>query len=780
MKNCFFCKKNFLYKKYIPFCSKYCKLYFFKKFKKKENKFKFLDDKNILNHIIDYQDKKILSISFFIPSIRCISCIELLENLKKINKYILDSKVDFIKKYLHLILFKKKNIKVSKIAFFLYNLGYKPIIILNNKKLQSNNSNYSYIYKTIISFFCFGNIMLLYIPEYIGIQEDKWFLDHYLFFKKIIFFLSLPIFFFSTEYLKKSFLKLKKKIIDINFTISIGIILLFIKSCYNLYYNINFGYLDSLSGFIFFLSLSRLFQEKIHKIFFLKENYNFFSTISVICLKNGKEINTILYNVKKNDVIIIHNNEIIPFDSKLISGKAFIDNSFINGESKIIFKKIGSKIYAGAKQKGGIIKLKVIKSFNNSYLMKLWNNKFFYKKKKHNSLNNYWIRYFTIIIIIISLISGLFWFFIDKNKVLEIIISILIIFCPCALSLSYPFILGNIVFLLSKENIFLKNFSIIDKLSKVNRLVFDKTGTITLLNKYKIFFLGKKLSKKKKKYLCFLFKNSNHPLSIILYNKFKKYIKNNDENKYIIEYFIEIPGKGIKCKINNIIFKAGSDNFINIKKNIYKKKYKKKTKVFILENKKLLGYFIFENLYIKGLKNFFKKLKKYKISIISGDNDSEKENLKHFLKKKFIEKHILFNQTPYNKLKYIKKLQNKNEIVMMIGDGINDSAAIKQSEIGIILFNEINNFLPYCNILMYNKNFYKIPNILYLAKKSMFLIKINFIISFFYNIIGLYFAINGKLSPVISSILMPISSITIILFSFFSTNIIFKKIFKNK
>ena len=186
-----------------------------------------------------------------------------------------------------------------------------------------------------------------------------------------------------------------------------------------------------------------------------------------------------------------------------------------------------------------------------------------------------------------------------------------------------------------------------------------------------------------------------------------------------------------------------------------------------------MGKFIFKNKYRAGLNEVFKKLCETKnVCILSGDNDGEMPYLKKILPPN---SEILFNQKPEDKLEFIKQLQDKNNTVMMLGDGLNDAGALAQSDVGVSVSENINVFSPACDGILDAERFAELPKFLLLTNKTMTIIKASFILSFLYNIVGLLFAITGNLSPIIAAILMPISSISVVVFVTISSNIIAKK-----
>ena len=194
----------------------------------------------------------------------------------------------------------------------------------------------------------------------------------------------------------------------------------------------------------------------------------------------------------------------------------------------------------------------------------------------------------------------------------------------------------------------------------------------------------------------------------------------------------------------------------------------------ISTNNQYKGKFTFYNKYRKGLSQLFNKLKKeYDLVILSGDNEGEKENLTKLLPTKT---KLLFNQKPEEKLDYIKYHQTEGAHILMIGDGLNDAGALAQSNVGIAIAENVNVFSPACDAILDASKFNQLYNYINVSKRAIKIIKWSFLLSFFYNIIGLYFAVTGQLAPVIAAILMPLSSISIVAFTTICSNIICRKL----
>lgn len=733
-----------------------------RKYHTKRN-YDFLEDDELKQKLIDFTDGKKTNITFDIPQMHCSSCIWILENLYKLDSGIITSRVNFLQKKLF-ITFAEKITTLKKIVELLDSLGYEPLLNLETKNEDKSKSEYkSLYYKIGIAGFCFGNIMLLSFPEYLSInvaEHDE--LKRI--FAYINFILSLPVFFYSgSEYFISAWKGLRKKIVNIDVPLALGILVLFLRSAIDVIFFNGAGYFDSLAGLIFFLLVGKVFQNKTYESLNFERNYKSYFPISVTVKENGRETTIPVQKLSVGQRIFIRNNEIIPADSILIKGVGNIDYSFVTGESIPVEIKNGEMIYAGGKQVGSAIEVATVKEVSQSYLTQLWNKKVFNKNEESRitTFANVVSKYFTFGVISLSFIAALISFP-NYKLAFDSFTAVLIVACPCALALSTPFTLGNTLRIFGKNKFYLKNTFAIEKLASADIIVFDKTGTITENNSAIVNFVGEDLSNEELELIKSTVGNSTHPLSVAIF----KSIQSSHLNS--ISYYEEEIGKGILSIINDHQIKIGSEKFVKNKIS----EESNSTRVFVSIDNNYKGYFEIKNKYRDGLKELISKLEaNYDIALLSGDNENEKDNLKHF----FGEKELHFKQSPHDKLNYIEDLQKKQRKALMLGDGLNDAGALKQSDIGISISDNTNNFSPASDGILDSSSFHLLKDFLDFAKTSKKIIIASFILSLIYNIIGLTFAFEGKLTPLIAAILMPLSSISVVIFTTVTTNLLAKK-----
>jgi len=730
-----------------------------------DDKYAYLDKEEIKERLYEFKEGKMAKVTLFIPAIHCASCVWLLENLNTLNSGISSSLVNFVKKEVS-ITFNENEITLRHLVELLASIHYIPHISLEktNEHDERKEEGKKLLKKIGVAGFAFGNTMLLSFPEYIqgsfGLEHKYKFLFGIL---NLLF--AIPVISYSgSDYIKSAFKNLFKKIINIDLPVAVGMLAIFLDSAYEILSHSGAGYMDSLTGFVFFLLIGKWYQNKTYRALSFERDYKSYFPIAVTILQEGKEESILLEKLTPGNKVLIRNQELIPADSKLLKGEAYIDYSFVTGESQPIKKNIGDIIYAGGRQTGEALELEVTTEVLQSKLTKLWNqdNKDEIKEKDLSSVTDNISKYFTVIVLSIAAITAVAWLIIDSKEALLAFTSVLIVACPCALALSVPFTFGTVMGIFGKNGFYLKKTNITEKLSHVNTIVFDKTGTITKSEGLEVNYIGEKLSEEELSLIKSVTRQSTHPMSSAVYEYLKKYPSKK------ISDFRELPARGVIGIYENTKVKAGSYEFI------YNKEQSKaeKTSVYISINNEPKGYFTIENKYREGLNEIIESLKKdYELHLISGDTDAEKTTL---LKVFTDENKLNFNKSPVEKLEYIKNLKKQGKNVMMIGDGLNDAGALNEANVGISVADDIYHFSPACDAILEAEKFKSLNKFIHFTKTSINVVKVSLAISFLYNIIGLYFAVTGQLSPVIAAILMPASSISVVAFVSFAVILLSK------
>jgi len=729
-------------------------------------KYDFLDTPSITDKLVEFDDGHTQIINLYIPTIHCSSCIWILENLGQLHPGMYQSLVDFPKKMVR-ISYHTEQISLKEVILFLARIGYEPTISLEDFDKKTLTIDRSLLYKLGVAGFAFGNVMFLSFPEYFEVQEF-WLEQYKGLFRWLMFTFSLPVVFYAgQDYLISAYKGLRSKLLNIDVPIALGILALFVRSTAEIVFDWGSGFFDSLTGLIFFLLLGKFFQQKTYSFLSFERDYKSYFPIAVTKIfSSGKEETIQVYNIKKGDRLLIRHEELIPVDGVLISGVAEIDYSFVTGESEPVKKQAGDKVFAGGKQQLGAIEIEAIKSVSQSYLTQLWGNAVFQEDKHSNfqTLTDSIGKRFTVAVLFIAFSAALFWVFQDSSKIWNVLTAVLIIACPCAIALAAPFTLGNMLRIFGKKKFYLKDTRVIEQLAKIDAAIFDKTGTLTVGNHNSVVYEGDTLSAEEKSLLKSTLRSSNHPLSRSLYDLLE------EQQILTLDQYKEYVGKGLYGSKDQHELKLGSASFVDN----CSLSTSEKTAVHISTNKKYKGRFVFHNQYREGVSNVVTELKEtMDVAVLSGDHDGEKNRLEALLPTLTP---LYFNQQPTDKLEFIKELQTQGKQVLMVGDGLNDAGALAQSNVGIAISENVNVFSPACDGILDASKFSYLGKYISASKKAMKIIKLSFVLSLLYNIIGLYFAVTGQLKPVIAAILMPISSISIVAFTTIATNWLGKKI----
>lgn len=716
----------------------------------RNDKYAYLDDEKIAAPLYKFTDGRNVLVTLYIPGIHCSSCMWLLEHLPRLNPGITESRLNFSAKEVT-IRFVKDKVSLRQIVELLTTIGYEPYISLddtNNKKV--NKLDKSRIYKLGVAGFCFGNIMMLSFPEYLSGDLDVE-RQYASLFRVLNLLLSVPVFFYAaSEFFTTAWAGIRQRMLNIDAPIALAIVITFVRSLYEILSGTGAGYLDSMSGIVFFMLVGRVVQERTYRSISFHRDYKAYFPIAVnVVTSQGKESRKIT-ELKEKDVVELYNDEIIPADALVVNGTARIDYSFVTGESEPVSVPVGQMVYAGGKQIGSNLTIQIVKPVAGSYLTSLWNHHAFTNNKiernKKESILHTFSKYFTMVLFSLAALTALYWAIYDPSKILPAVSAMLIVACPCALLLSATYTNGNILRILSNNGLYLRDATIIEQLGKVDHIVFDKTGTLTGGGHY-LDFMGYQLTEEDKDIIAAVTAASKHPYSIAI----SRFL--GPGKPVVIDNWQELPGKGIKAHAAGREVLVGSADHTGViemdSANIYIKIGEDITACYISPR------------FREDIPRVIPALQRggYQLSVLSGDNNKQEQVLRNLFGD---ESQLRFGQKPIDKLQYIETLQQKSRVAM-IGDGLNDAGALQQSNVGITLSDDINNFSPSCDAILDASQLRHLPALLQLSKSAARIINLAFFISILYNTIGLTLSMQARMSPMLAAILMPASTISIVL-----------------
>ena len=737
-----------------------------------DSKFVFLDDENVLQKIYTFKQGTQAHIAFYLPQVHCSSCLYLLENLYKLHFGVNSAKLNFSKKEL-IVAFDTDVTSARKIANVLTKLGYEPYFSLSDiggKLIKPKLSN-TRLLRLGVSGFCFGNIMLLSFPEYFswGVTDVDGLKP---FFQFVILVLIVPVMTFSAvEFYKLAWGGLKEKYLNIDLPIVIAMFIAFGRSLYEVISHTGPGYFDSLSGIVFFMLLGRMLQDKTYQKITFDRDYTSYFPISATVFKQGKEFSVQLPDIAVNDELIIHDQEIIPVDGLLAEGEACIDYSFVTGESDPVKLNAGSWVYAGGRQLGSSVRVLAQKTVSQSYLVSLWNQQQKDGGESTQLESNYIQKasqYFTLGLFTLATLAAIYWGYTDSSKIWNAVTAVLLVACPCALLLCVTFTHGHFLSLLAKNGFYLKGPMSLDKMNTIKHIVFDKTGTLTQSKYPSIIYEGQKLTSDELDLVAAIANESIHPHA----RQISKFL---DRAKLGVAEAMNFPGQGIKGIIGNHVVELGSKEFLQIENQL--EVTEKGSLICVKIDGKFKGYFLLKSALRPNLMLLMQELEsQFKLTVLSGDNNSEKSLLKGVFPNNT---NMIFNQKPLDKRDFVATLESADCATMMVGDGLNDAGALMSSSFGLAITDDVSYFSPGSDAILLGDQLPQLGAFFKMSQKMRKIIWWSFAISIAYNVVGLFFAVRAELNPMIAAILMPASSITIVLFTWIAS-IISAKMLKLK
>lgn len=734
-----------------------------------------LDDPAVQPRLLDFTDGEVSRITLHLPAIHCVACVWLLENLFRLHPAIGHSRVNFARRELS-IRFAAQQIALSELAALLSSIGYEPELTLGELERRRPTAVGRRQWLQIgIAGFAFGNIMLFSLPAYLGMDAFSEPMFRRLF-GYLSLLLALPSLVFSAaDFWKSAWISLRRRALSLDVPIALGLAALYLQSAFEILGRHGQGYLDSLAGLIFFLLCGRAFQQKTYERLAFDRDYRSFFPLSVQRLAANGESSVALSELRVGDRIRVRNGELIPADARLLRGPALIDYSFVTGESEPVPRAEGEYLYAGGRQTGAAIEVETVKPVSQSYLTSLWNHESFRKPRQDtlDTITNRYSRHFTVVVVGIALGAALGWWVLGEGaRGIKAFTAVLIVACPCALALAAPFTFGTAQRLLGRIGVFFRNASVMERLAQLRVIVFDKTGTLTVLDQSQATFRGTPLSSEEETWVCSLSRHSAHPHSVRLCEALR-----SQHSPLPAEVVVETPGAGIAGRVGNHRILLGSRRWLASSGVRFGDDSDGAEGIGSLIGVSIdgvfRGEFVLENALRSETAGLLNRLaESYELALLSGDNERERGRFREFFEQNA---RMQFNQSPVDKLSFIRRLRDAGQSVMMVGDGLNDAGALKHSDVGVAVVEKAGAFSPASDVILEAGHLRYLPEILTLAQRARRVVWVSLGISAVYNVIGVSVAAAGVLSPLFSAILMPLSSVSVVSFACAATSRAFRR-----
>ena len=719
--------------------------------------FGFLDDAETRRRFVDFADERTTRVTFHLEAIHCVACVWLLENLPRLRGAIQEARVNFSRRDLA-VRFDPRELKLSELAELLSSLGYEPELNLGRLDRRQTSPAQRRLYLQLgVAGFAFGNIMLFSFARYLGLEAGV--LGGLVGWLSLA--LAVPVVVYSAaDYWRSAWRGLWQRRLVIEVPVVLGLSALFARSVWEVFSGAGEGYFDSVAGFIFFLLIGRIFQQKTYDRLSFERDYRSFFPLAVCRMNGVREERVPLSAIEVGDRLAIRHGELIPADAVLASGSALIDYSFVTGEAEPVAKAAGDLVYAGGRQCGGAIEVATVKPVSQSYLASLWNAEAFgdahreRRESDFDSLTNRFSPWFTAAVIAIALVSALAWVAVDAGRAVTAFTSVLIVACPCALALAAPFALGTAQRVLGARSIYLKRPAILEKLARVDTVVFDKTGTLTTAAG-ECVFAGAELNDSERTLLGAALRNSTHPNA----RRVAEWCGEATVSA-ATESFQETPGRGVVARVNGMAVLAGSAAWLRENGVAVSGYETTRSVVHVAFTGQWRGAFELRSEVRPAIRELAGALRgTRRLALLSGDNEREAARFGAIFG---VGTELRFNQSPGDKLDFIRSLQDAGHTVMMVGDGLNDAGALRQADVGIAVVEDTARFSPASDVILEGTRVGELARLLDFSRRSVNVVRACLAVSLGYNAAGLWFAANGTLSPVVCAVLMPLSSITVV------------------
>ena len=731
------------------------------------NPYAALDQVDLYPHVYKHWSENNAVAELHLPTIHCASCVRILETWPKWRSG-LDSVVVDFSQQTAVIRFNPSLVLLSELALELQGMSFPPDISLAQScggSVQPKKSALARLQfkQMAVAGFVFGNTMLFALPEYFGMEAGS---DLSLFIRWITAFLSIPLVWISgAPFFNSGWAALRQRTTNMDVPISLGIVALFLQSHWDVWTGSGPGYFDSLAGLLFFLLVGRWFQSQTYSALHFERDYRSFFPFSVWVVQDGKEVAKPLESLKTGDLVRVRHGEMVPVESTVLEGVSAVDVSFLTGEAQPHDVAPGSLVPAGAQLVGGSVLLRAEKALDQKYLTSLWSEDTGGRRPQWTALTDRLGRAFTGVVLGISAAAALVWAFLDPALIVPVVTSVLIVACPCALALAVPFALGNSVRLLGRQGAFVKSTATVERLAAVDAWVFDKTGTLTVAGSVQ-WREPSGITPLQRIALRTLANQSAHPLSRSLVQHFTS---QGTVDEAPVAQFEEALGRGISGVVGSKKYQLGSPVFCNQDPTAAPDHA-----LGALEDGYFLGWFLPLSSFRPGLNQALSGLGKVPISVLTGDTDGERDAL---LASVPAHAELHFRQKPEDKKAYVQALQARGYSVAMVGDGLNDAGALAQSDVGITVAEDAMHFAPACDMLLRGDSLPLLDRMQRFSQAGVRAVRLSIFMSLAYNVVGLSWAVRGALTPEVSAILMPISSLSVVAFTTLYTRHQAKKIF---
>ena len=715
------------------------------------SRFDALDDPEVARRFATPRGDGLLRVVFPTPSMHCASCLWLLEQLWRFHPGIVRSEANLMNRTVA-VEFRSAEISLRAVAEQLASLGYEPV--LDQEPAAGVPAVRRSLYLKIgVAGFAFGNVMLFSIPRYAnGAPLPPQFQEM---FGVLNLAFSLPVLLYSAaDYFRAAWSAARGRTITLDVPIAIGLAVLFGRSAVEILLGSGEGFLDSFSGLVFFLLIGKLFQQKAFESIAFERTVQSFLPLSVRVERDHGVVLARVETLRPGDTIAVRPQEVVPADAVLLDAHGAIDYAFVTGEQVPVTVERGALIQAGGRVTGRTLRMAVARAVSHSRLAGLWSDPVFEQPKAHwlTSLLARFGWWFTVIAMGLAVAGAISWWP-DGRKAAEVATAVLMIACPCAFTLAAPMTLGTAMGVLGRTGFYLKHSAVALDLSRVDTIAFDKTGTLTTAAAdAEVMCTG--FSDADWQLVQRLAAHSVHPVSRAIAGPRAETGAASDVN--------ETSGRGVSGTIDGHRVVIGAASFVAAATGrAVTTEPGADLVTWAAVDDGAPGTIRLSAPDRPGMPAAVSAVAaRYTTWLLSGDHATEAPRWASAFGAR-----MKFRQSPEDKLAAVRAAQAARHRVAMIGDGLNDAGALAAADVGIAVSDETACLVPACDAVIRGDQLPRLPVFLAYTRRARRVIMLCFAVSIAYNWLGLTLALTGRLTPLATAILMPVSSLTIVALS---------------